>query len=167
LVVAAVAVGLGLYSVAVGHILATRAWMWFALGFGAGSVAQFLAFHTIRDERNTVLTVPSGDKVSVYAVAASRGSVPPPIVAPLEYQLHALRQALAFLRARDRTEVDIRTLDSVLKRVERDGVELPYEPLAADDCEDGLRRLVETGELIDQPEYRGYSYRLSPLAPAG
>jgi hypothetical protein len=148
-------------------VLGLRTWIWIAIGFVLWSVAQFLAFHAVRAQRNDVLRVPASDRVSMYAVAASRGAVPPPVVAPLDYQLHALRQALAFLQAQHRREVDVATLDSVLQRLERDGVELVYEPLSAADCEEGLRRLVATGELIDQPELRGYSYRLPPYAQAG
>jgi hypothetical protein len=167
LVAGLVSLTLGVYSLVLSHILATRAWMWFAIGFGAWSVAQFLAFHEVRRERNDVLTGPTSDKVSIYAVAASRGDVPPPIIAPVDYQVHALRQATSFLRAEGHTEIDLPTLDSVLKRLERDGVQLPYEPLGASDCQAGLQRLVETRELIDVPEYHGFSYRLPPSILSG
>lgn len=159
-----VAVLLGVYGVVHGRLLGVPTWMWFVVGFAAWSVAQFLAFHEIRHQRNEVLTVPTSDKVSMYAVAASLGSVPAPIVAPVDYQVHALRQAVAFLRAQGRTEIDVRVLDSVLKRLERDGVQLTYEPLDARDCQDGLDRLVETGDLIDMPGLGGFSFRLSPVA---
>ena len=96
LVLGVVATGLGLYTVFVSRILGVRSWLWFVLALVAFSVAQFFAFHDVREERNDMLTAPADTKVSVYAVAASRGSVPPPVVAPVEYQLHALRQVLAF-----------------------------------------------------------------------
>ena len=162
-----VAVFLGVNSVVVGHILGLRTWMWFVVGFAGWSVAQFLAFHEIRHQRNDILTHPSSDRVSMYAVAASLGSVPAPIVAPVDYQLHALRQAVAFLRTDGRTEIDVRAIDSVLKRLERDGVQLAYEPLDARDCQEGLQRLVETGELVDMPGRGGFAYRLSPMAQSG
>lgn len=112
-----------------------------------------------------MLTAPVDTKVSVYAVAASRGSVPPPVVAPVECQLHALRQVLAFLRTEGHQAVDIDVIDSVLKRLERDAVKLSYEPLVTYDCEDGLRQLVATGELIPVPQRPGCSYRLAAHAP--
>jgi hypothetical protein len=167
LLLGGVAIAIGLYRVAFSPILGLRTWIWFAAGFALWSVAQFLAFHSVRAQRNDVLRGPASDKVSMYAVAASRGRVPPPVVAPVEYQLHALRQALAFLQAQQRRDVDVATLDSILQRLERDGVELVYEPLSAADCEEGLHRLVATGELIDQPELHGFSYRLPPYAQAG
>jgi hypothetical protein len=161
LVLGVVAAGLGLYTVFGSHILGVRSWLWFLLALVAFSVAQFFAFHDVRKERNDVLTAPVNAKVSVYAVAASRGSVPPPVVAPVEYQLHALRQVLAFLRAEGHQAVDVDLIDSVLKRLERDGVKLSYEPLVTYDCEDGLRQLVATGELIPVPQRPGFSYRLA------
>ncbi len=167
LVLGGAAIAIGLYRVAISPIIGLRTWIWFTVGFALWSVAQFFAFHAVRAQRNDVLRGPTTDKVSMYAVAASRGTVPPPVVAPLDYQLHALRQAVAFLQAQQRREVDVATLDSVLQRLERDGVELLYEPLSAADCEEGLRRLVATGELIDQPELHGFSYRLPPYAQAG
>jgi hypothetical protein len=165
LVLGVVATGLGLYTVFVSRILGVRSWLWFVLALVAFSVAQFFAFHDVREERNDMLTAPADTKVSVYAVAASRGSVPPPVVAPVEYQLHALRQVLAFLRTEGREAVDIDVIDSVLKRLERDGVKLSYEPLVTYDCEDGLCQLVATGELIPIPQRPGFSYRLAAIAP--
>jgi hypothetical protein len=153
---------LGLYSITVSHVLAIRSWIWFGTAFGAVSVAQFLAFHAVRKQRNSVLTLPLGDRVSVFAVAASRGEVPPPVVAPLEYQLRALRQALAFFRSIGEAQIDVQSLDSALKRVERDGVLLAFEPLGVHDCHDGLRHLVAIGELIEVPERRGFAYRFPP-----
>jgi hypothetical protein len=167
LLVGGVAIAIGLYRVAFSPIIGLKTWVWFAAGFALWSVAQFLAFHAVRSQRNDVLRADATDRVSMYAVAASRGAVPPPVVAPVDYQVHALRQALAFLQSQQRPEVDVRTLDSILQRLERDGVQLIYEPLSAADCEEGLARLVATGELIDQPELHGYSYRLPPLAQAG
>jgi hypothetical protein len=165
LVLGVVAAGLGLYTVFVSHILGVRSWLWFVLALVAFSVAQFFAFHDVRKERNAVLTAPVNTRVSVYAVAASRGGVPPPVVAPVEYQLHALRQVLAFLRTEGHQAVDVDLIDSVLKRLERDGVKLSYEPLITYDCEDGLRQLVATGELIPVPQRPGFSYRLAAGAP--
>ena len=52
-------------------------------------------------------------------------------------------------------------IDSVLKRLERDGVTLPYEPLSAYHCAEGIEHLIDTGELVSVPERRGYSYLLS------
>jgi hypothetical protein len=167
LLVGCLALTLGLYSVVVSHVLAVRTWIWFSAGFLACSVAQFLAFHQLRRERNDMLTAPATERVSLYAVAASRGVAPPPIVAPRDYQLHALRQVLRFLRSEGFTELDTSTLDSLLKRLERDGVQLTYEPLGAYDCQAGLAHLVETGELIDRPEHHGFSYRLSLSAAPG
>lgn len=161
------ALTLGVYSVVVSHVFAVRTWIWFSVAFLAWSVAQFLSFHQLRRERNDMLTATAAERVSLYAVAASRGVAPRPILAPRDYQLHALRQVLGFLRSEGFTEVDTSTLDSVLKRRERDGVQLTYEPLGAYDCQDGLAHLVETGELIDRPEDRGFSYRLAPSAALG
>lgn len=166
LVLGVVATGLGLYTVFVSHVLGVRSWLWFLLALAAFSVAQFFAFHDVRKERNDVLTAPVSTKVSVYAVAASRGSVPPPVVAPVEYQLHALRQVLAFLRTEGHQTVDVDLIDSVLKRLERDGVKLSYEPLVTYDCEDALHRLVATGELIPVPQRSGFSYRLAANVPS-
>jgi hypothetical protein len=157
-----IAAVLGLYSIAVSHVLAVRAWIWFGTAFGTGSVAQFLAFHAVRKERNSILALPIDDRVSVFAVAASRGDVPPPVLAPVEYQLRALRQVLAFLRTVDDRQIDMRSLDSALKRLERDGVQLPFEPLGAHDCQEGLRCLVAIGELIEVPERGGFAYRFPP-----
>jgi hypothetical protein len=165
LVLGVVAAGLGLYTVFVAHVVGVRSWVWFVLALVAFSIAQFLAFHDVRRERNDVLAAPVDTKVSVYAVAASRGSVPPPVIAPVEYQLHALRQVLAFLRTEGHDAVDVALIDSVLKRLERDGVKLSYEPLVTYECEDGLRQLVATGELIPVPQRPGFSYRLAANAP--
>jgi hypothetical protein len=158
---------LGLYSIAVSHVLAIRSWIWFGTAFGAVSVAQFLAFHAVRKQRNSVLTLPLDDRVSVFAVAASRGEVPPPVVAPLEYQVRALRQVVTFLRTINDTQIDVPSLDSGLKRVERDGVLLPFEPFGVHDCHDGLRHLVAIGELIEVPERGGFAYRFPPHVPQG
>jgi hypothetical protein len=166
LVVGVVAAALGLYTVFASHILGVRSWLWFLVALVAFSVAQFFAFHDVRKERNDVLTAPANTKVSVYAVAASRGSVPPPVVAPVGYQVHALRQVLSFLRTEGHQTVDVDLIDSVLKRLERDGVKLSYEPLVTYDCDDGLRELVATGELIPVPQQPGFSYRLAANVPS-
>jgi hypothetical protein len=167
LLTGALALVLGLYTVVAAHVLGVRAWAWFAVAFLAWSAAQFLSFHHLRQERDDMLAATATERVSLYAVAASRGVAPRPVVAPRAYQLHALRQVLEFLRGEGFTEVDTSTLDSLLKRLERDGVQLTYEPLGAYDCQDGLTYLVETGELGDDPEDRGFSYRLSPAAATG
>jgi hypothetical protein len=166
LLVTAVALTLGAYSAAVSHVLAARTWMWFVVGFGAASVAQFLCFREVRRERNDALSVAPPDRVSLYAVAASLGRVPPPVAPPLDYQLHALRQALAFLDGEGYRDVDVRTLDAVLKRTARSGVQLLYEPISVDDCDDGLQHLVRSGELASAPEDAGYRYHLPPRGPA-
>jgi hypothetical protein len=161
LVLGLLATCLGVYSVMVAHVLAVRSWVWFAIALGTFSVAQFLAFHEVRKERNEVLTAPAQDKVSVYAVAASRGAVPPPILAPLDYQLHALREALAFFRAEGYQEINATMLDSALKRVERDGIKLAYEPVNLYDCDQAVQRLTETGELVAVPARHGWSLQLT------
>ena len=167
LLVGWVALTLGLYSAVVSHVLAVPTWIWFSATFIAWSVAQFLSFREVQRNRDGVLMATPAERVSLYAVAVSRGVAPPPIVAPREYQLHALRQVLGFLRTQGFTEIDTVALDSLLKRLERDGVQLVYEPLGVDDCEGSLAHLIETGELVDRPEHDGFSYQLSPPSAAG
>jgi hypothetical protein len=148
LVLGFLATCLGLYSVTFGRVIGVRSWVWFATALGTFSVAQFLAFHEVHKERNEILTAPALRRVSVYAVAASRGAVPPPVLPPLEYQLDALRQTLAFFRSEGYQRIDAGMLDSALKRVERDGIKLAYEPVNIYDCDEALQRLTETGELV-------------------
>lgn len=151
----------GLCSVAVSHVFAMRSWMWFALALAGFSVVQYFAYFDVRKERNTFFGAPSSEKVSVFAVAAARGDVPAPLAAPVDYQVRALRQVLVFFDAEGQSEVDVPEIDSVLKRLERDGVTLPYEPLSVYHCTDGIEHLLETGELVSVPERHGYSYVVS------
>jgi hypothetical protein len=157
--------GLGLCSVAGAHVLAMRSWMWFAIALAAFSVVQYYAFRDIRRERDAVFGASSSERVSVFAIAAARGDVPAPLAAPVAYQLRALRQVLSFFDAEHHHEVDAPEIDSVLKRLERDGVILPYEPLSIYDCKEGIEHLLETGELVSVPARRGFSYVLSAQPP--
>jgi hypothetical protein len=74
LVLGLVATCLGLYCVIFAHVLGLRSWVWFAIALATFSVAQFLAFHEVRKERNEVLTAPAQDKVSIYAARPERSS---------------------------------------------------------------------------------------------
>lgn len=99
--------------------------------------ASFLAYHRERQK--------------CVATPAARAEIPPPgggvpHVAPVEYQVNALRQVIAKL-AGTLTEFDYLSLDAVLKNHPRTGTDPLYEPLHASACEMGLARLAQLGDI--------------------
>jgi hypothetical protein len=69
-----------------------------------------------------------------------------PLLAPVEYQVTALRQVIARV-TETRDEIDLGTIAEVLKNLPRTGTDTIYEPLGWGGCGPGLAHLVELGEL--------------------
>lgn len=110
---------------------------------GVALVGSFLAYHRERQRRT-----------AAQAAAQVREVPPPgggiPHVAPVDYQVRALRQIIAKL-SETLSEFDYSSLDAVLKNYQRSGTDPVYEPLHAAACQPGLAQLVELGELEGQP----------------
>jgi hypothetical protein len=93
-----------------------------------------------------------GVVIVVWAWRGRPAHVPPggglPMVAPVEYQVRALRQVIA--RIAETTDGFGRAvLDDVLRNLPRTGTDPIYEPLMAGTCQEGMAWLVEHGELAD------------------
>jgi hypothetical protein len=106
-------------------------------------VGSFFAYHGERQRRITAQTA-----APVREVAPPGGAAPH--VAPVDYQVRALRQIIAKL-SETLTEFDYTSLDAVLMNHQRTGTDAVYEPLHPMACQAGLARLVELGELEGAP----------------
>lgn len=87
--------------------------------------------------------------------------VPPPgggipHVAPVDYQVSALRQVIAKL-GETVSEFGYSSLKAVLQNHQRTGTDPVYEPLHPITCQEGLARLVELGEIEGSP----WSWRIA------
>ena len=84
--------------------------------------------------------------------AESRTHPPPgggvPLVAPVDYQVAALRQVIARI-SETTTGFSRSTVDGVLQNLPRSHTDPIYEPLMAGTCQQGLAWLAEHGELVD------------------
>jgi hypothetical protein len=67
--------------------------------------------------------------------------------APVDYQVTALRQALAKLKQAGTTTFGLYELDVMFYKLPRRGTDPVYEPFRGINCDAGLARLVELGEL--------------------
>lgn len=70
-----------------------------------------------------------------------------PHLAPVEYQVTALRQLIAEL-SETLDEFGFMNLNAAFKNVPRTGTKGLYEPMSIGTCDAGLKRLVELGELV-------------------
>ena len=149
------------------HVLGVRAWTWFAVAFLAWSVAQFLSFHQLRQERDDMLAATATERVSLYRSRRAGDSLP--VRSSRLVRTSSMRcgrcWASSALRGSPKSTRARSTRCSSGSSVRASSS--PTEPLGAYDCQDGLAHLVETGELVDQPEDRGFSYRLSSAAAPG
>jgi hypothetical protein len=87
---------------------------------------------------------PTSPQVVVRLIAPS---VPPPIKAPIDYQLIALRQIILQLKGYGRP-LSIDEFNSVIIRTLRDGENPTFEPLSLSALTDGVNELIKSRELM-------------------
>jgi hypothetical protein len=122
-----------------------RYWYWLVIvGVTIALAGSVRAYHRLR--------------LATYAALLPRREIPPPgggtpHVAPVEYQVNALRQIIAKL-SQTMTDFGVQNLDNMLKNHQRTGTDGVYEPLHFIACEDGLARLAELGEITKIGNWR-------------
>jgi len=131
--VAATVVGIATFAVTE-HLT----WAWLAIG-GLAVFATGAAW-TANDEHDK--------RVALEAMQHQPPGGGLPLVAPVDYQVIALRQVIA--RISETTQDFGRAaLDDVLQNLPRTGTDQIYEPLMAGTCQEGMLWLVDHGELAD------------------
>jgi hypothetical protein len=83
---------------------------------------------------------------------SERTEVRPPghrvaFMAPVEYQVNALRQVIAKMTEAGMTEFEYFDLDLMVQKLPRTGTDEVYEPLRGPSCDAGLNQLIALGEL--------------------
>ncbi len=117
-----------------------RWWAWIAIG-GLALLVISLAW-TLRDTLGAL-------KRAETSLATTPHRPPgggTPLVPPVEYQVDALRHAVASI-SKSQLTFDIRELSEVMKNLPRTGTNPVYEPLGTVMCTGGIAMLVGLGEL--------------------
>lgn len=93
--------------------------------------------------------------------AGTGGAIP--LLPPVDYQVDQLRQAIAQI-SDSRDDFDHQVLGSVLTNTAatREGRNPIYEPMHELACEEGLKRLVESGEIAATGSWQ---YQITPPSP--